>query len=61
MWANLPKETMNSLGKLSNLEPSGVLGVCAGMHDNGFDYWIAAATTKECPVGFEKLDISAAQ
>lgn len=61
MWAGLPEETMNRLGELSNLEPSGVLGVCAGMHDNGFDYWIAAATTKECPAGFEKLDIPAAQ
>jgi len=46
---------------MSNLEPSGVLGVCADMHDNGFDYWIAAATTKECPAGFEKLDIPAAR
>jgi AraC family transcriptional regulator len=61
MWAGLPEETMNSLGELSNLELSGVLGVCAGMHDNGFDYWIAAATTKECPAGFEKLDIPAAR
>jgi AraC family transcriptional regulator len=31
------------------------------MYDNGFDYWIAAASTKECPAGFEKLDISASQ
>ncbi|GAB6122440.1 GyrI-like domain-containing protein [Dysgonomonas termitidis] len=61
MWASLPEETMNRLGELSNLKPSGVLGVCAEMHDNGFDYWIAAATTKECPAGFEKLDIPAAQ
>jgi AraC family transcriptional regulator len=61
MWAGLPEETMNRLGELSNLEPLGVLGVCAGMHNNGFDYWIAAATTKECPAGFEKLDIPATQ
>lgn len=61
MWARLPEETMNRLGELSNLEPSGVLGVCAGMHDSGFDYWIAAATTKDCPAGLEKLDIPAAQ
>ncbi|GAE85884.1 GyrI-like domain-containing protein [Bacteroides reticulotermitis] len=60
MWASLPEETMNRLGELSNLKPSGVLGICAEMHDNGFDYWIAAATTKECPAGFEKLDIPAA-
>jgi len=61
MWADLPDDALKSLGELSNLEPSGVLGVCADMHDNGFDYWIAAATTKECPAGFEKLDIPAAR
>ncbi|MDR1132680.1 MAG: GyrI-like domain-containing protein [Synergistaceae bacterium] len=61
MWSRLPAETMTKLQALSDLEPSGVLGVCADMRDNGFDYWIAAATTKECPAGFEKLDIPAAQ
>ncbi|MDR2382841.1 MAG: GyrI-like domain-containing protein, partial [Prevotellaceae bacterium] len=61
MWADFPVEDLNKLKKLSNLEPSGVLGVCADMYDNGFDYWIAAATTKECPAGFEKLDIPASE
>jgi AraC family transcriptional regulator len=60
MWADLPEETIGTLCELTNLEPSGVLGVCASMHNNGFDYWIATATTKECPAGFEKLDIPAA-
>ena len=61
MWSRLPAETMTTLQALSNLEPSGVLGVCANMRDGGFDYWIAAASTKDCPAGFEKLDIPAAQ
>jgi AraC family transcriptional regulator len=61
MWSCLPVETMTKLQALSDLEPSGVLGVCADMRDNGFDYWIAAASTKECPAEFEKLDIPAAQ
>ncbi|MDR1224528.1 MAG: GNAT family N-acetyltransferase [Tannerella sp.] len=61
VWAHLPEETLAALQKLSNLEPSGVLGLCANMHDGGFDYWIAAATTGECPAGFAKLDIPAAQ
>jgi AraC family transcriptional regulator len=52
---------MTKLQALSDLEPSGVLGVCAGMRSDGFDYWIAAASTKECPDEFEKLDIPAAQ
>jgi AraC family transcriptional regulator len=61
MWSRLPEKTLHELRTLSNLEPSGVLGVSADMYDNGFDYWIAAATTKECPAGFEKLNIPAAQ
>ncbi|MDR2806193.1 MAG: GyrI-like domain-containing protein [Dysgonamonadaceae bacterium] len=61
MWARLPEATFAELRGLSDLEPSGVLGVCADMRDNGFDYWIAAATTKECPAGFEKLDIPASK
>jgi AraC family transcriptional regulator len=61
MWAHLSAETFARLRNLSDLEPSGVLGVSANMHDNGFDYWIAAATTKDCPDGLEKLDIPAAQ
>jgi AraC family transcriptional regulator len=61
MWSRLPAETMTKLQALSDLQPSGVLGVCANMRDGGFDYWIAAASTKECPAGFEKLDIPAAQ
>jgi AraC family transcriptional regulator len=61
MWADFPVEDLNKLKKLSNQEPSGVLGVCANMHDNGFDYWIAVATTKDCPAGFEKLDIPASE
>ena len=61
MWADFPVDDLNKLRELSNLEPSGVMGVCADMYDNGFDYWIAAATTKDCPAGFEKLDIPASQ
>ena len=49
MWSRLPVETMTELQALSDLQPSGVLGVCANMRDGGFDYWIAAASTKECP------------
>jgi AraC family transcriptional regulator len=61
MWARLPVETLAAMQGLSDLEPSGVLGLCANVHDGGFDYWIAAATTGECPAGLEKLDIPAAQ
>lgn len=59
MWSDLPKETFMSLGKLSDTEPSGILGVCADMYNDGFDYWIAAATTQACPNGLEMLEIPA--
>jgi AraC family transcriptional regulator len=61
MWADFPVDDLNKLRELSNLELSGVMGVCADMYDNGFDYWIAAATTKDCPAEFEKLDIPASE
>jgi AraC family transcriptional regulator len=61
MWADLSGESFAALQELSDREPSGVLGLCANMSESGFDYWMAVATTKECPAGFAKLDIPAAQ
>jgi AraC family transcriptional regulator len=61
MWAGLPGESFAALQGISDREPSGMLGLCANMDDGGFDYWMAVATTKGCPDGFEKLDIPAAQ
>lgn len=59
MWCDLPKETFHVIGGLSDREPTGVMGICADMHDDGFDYWIAAATTKPCPEGLSSLEIPA--
>lgn len=59
MWENLPKEKCMEILALSDGEPGGVLGVCADMYNDGFDYWIAAASTKPCPKGLESLDIPA--
>jgi len=59
MWRNLSRERYEELMRLSNAEPSGVLGVCADMYNNGFDYWIAAATTNPCPSALSSLDIPA--
>ncbi|MDR1034232.1 MAG: GyrI-like domain-containing protein [Bifidobacteriaceae bacterium] len=61
MWDAVSEETLGALQELSDLEPAGVLGVCGNAHDDGFAYWIAAATTKKCPVGFEKFDIPASE
>lgn len=60
MWSTLPKETFEELMGLSNLRPDGVLGVCADMYNDGFDYWIAVATDKPCPGHLSELEIPAA-
>lgn len=57
LWENMSAAEMEKLAGLSNREPKGLLGLCANMQEKGFDYWIAAATTKECPKEFEKLEI----
>ena len=59
MWSNLPKEMFMKIGALSDREPTNCLGICADMYDGGFDYWIAAATTKPCPEGLSSLEIPA--
>ena len=55
MWQNLSQESYKKLFELSDSEPSGIVGVCADMYDNGFEYWIAVSTTKECPADMEVL------
>ncbi len=59
MWQNISKETTALICSQANREPSGLLGVCADMYDNGFDYWIGAATTNPCPESLSKLNIPA--
>ncbi len=60
-WENLPKETYTELESLSDCIPDGVVGLFAKKHDNGFDYWIAAATTKPCPEHYEVVEFPAAK
>ena len=59
MWEKLPQETCAQIAALANTELTGVLGVCADMYDNGFDYWIAAATTLDCPPELEEKEVAA--
>ena len=60
-WRALPPEDYEALGKLSDCFPRGVIGVFAKKHDGGFDYWIAAATTKACPPQYETVEIPPAK
>lgn len=59
MWEKLPEQTLRQICAMSDSEPSGVLGVCADMYDDGFDYWIAAASSKPCPAEFGRLNVPA--
>ena len=58
MWKKLPQETCAQIAALANTELTGVLGVCADMYDNGFDYWIAAVTTMDCPPELEEKEVA---
>jgi AraC family transcriptional regulator len=61
MWEELEKDTefTERLFGLNDIWPSGIIGLCADMHDSGLDYWIAAASTAPCPEGLESIDIPA--
>ncbi len=60
-WSETPHATYDLLLSLMDTQPQGFVGLCAdfnGRHE--FDYYIAAATTKAAPEGFETYQVSAA-
>ncbi|MBU9722432.1 MULTISPECIES: AraC family transcriptional regulator [Bacillaceae] len=62
MWESISDETYTQIEELSDLEPSGIINVCANFSEDGvengeLDYYIAAATTKPCPEGLDELQI----
>lgn len=65
MWKSLNEEMINEMKSLSNIEPSGLISASANfsegrMEEKGeLDHYIGAATTKECPAHFEKLEVPA--
>jgi len=59
MWEKMPPEKCGRIVSLADTELTGILGVCADMYDGGFDYWIAAATTKPCPADLDEKEIPA--
>ncbi|MDF2962883.1 MAG: ydeE1 [Paenibacillus sp.] len=65
MWESLNSEKINTLKKLSNVEPLGLLSASTNfsegrMQEQGeFDHYIGAATTKECPDNLTQLEVSA--
>lgn len=60
MWGNTPKETMQKISSLANVEPIALVGAYSEMYeDNTTDYHIGVITTNECPNDFVKLDLPA--
>ncbi len=60
MWARCNSDgTSQAIWQLQDGQPCGCLGICADMSDNRFDYWIAVATSKECPPGLSEMVIPA--
>ena len=60
MWGNMPKETMEQIGGLSDTSPFGLVGAYSEMYDdNTTDYYIGTITTKPCPENLIKLEIPA--
>ncbi len=47
------------LCELMSKAPMGVLGICAGMDENDFDYYIAVASDKPLPEGMNEYEIPA--
>lgn len=57
MWDNFDKEKMEQIKSLS--ETKSIMGICADMYNDGFDYWIGAITEKECPKDMFEMEIPA--
>lgn len=57
MWDEFPPDKEETLDEIS--KNHAMVGLCADMYDNGFDYWIGTMTEEPCPEGFEEITIPA--
>jgi len=58
MWNSTPKDTMQKISSLANVEPIGLVGAYSEMYeDNTTDYYIGVITTSDCPNDLVKLNI----
>lgn len=59
-WSKLKTDgTAGTILSLMDGEPSAMLGICADMYNEGYDYWIAVPSSKPCPQGLSELVIPA--
>lgn len=65
MWESLDEKAINKLKELSNVAPSGLISASTNFsegrtEENGeLDHYIGAATTKQCPDNFSRLEVPA--
>lgn len=65
MWESLDAAAINTLKKLSNVSPLGLISASTNFsegrtEENGeLDHYIGAATTKQCPDSFSQLEVPA--
>ena len=52
-------DTIAKLCELMNIAPMGILGICAGMDGNEFDYYISVASDKPLPNGLTEYEVPA--
>lgn len=62
MWESISDKTYTQIESLAELEPRGIINVCTNFSEERsqhgeLDYYIAAATTKQCPENLEELEI----
>lgn len=57
MWDSITEELENRITELSNND--GVVGLCADMYHDGFDYWIGCMSDHQCPEDLEEITIPA--
>lgn len=57
MWNELPKGKMDLIKSLNDKKE--IIGLCADMYNDGFDYWIGSITNKECPEELYEIEIPA--
>jgi AraC family transcriptional regulator len=65
MWESLDEKAINKLKELSNVAPSGLISASTNFSEGRteekgeLDHYIGAATTKQCPDNFSRLEVPA--
>lgn len=59
MWDEFSEDNCKKLSQIASEQC--LVGLCADMYNNGFDYWIGTMSNEPCPEGFEEITIPASK